>query len=70
MSKYELSSTEISWIIRALKLEMASIKQEMDSAEDGSPVYALGELAVENDSALMTKLMDMIRSKTKTIRII
>lgn len=70
MSKYELSSTEISWIIRALKLEMASIKQEMDSAEDGSTVYALGELAVENDSALMTKLMDMIRSKTKTIRII
>lgn len=70
MSKYELSSTEISWIIRALKLEMAAIKQEMDSAEDGSPVNALGELAVENDTALMTKLMDMIRSKTKTIRII
>lgn len=70
MSKYDLSSTEISWIIRALKHEIATVKQEMDSAEDGSPVYALGELAVENDSALMTKLMDMIRSKTKTIRII
>jgi len=65
--KMKLTSIEIKWIINALNRDMAITKNEMDFSEENSPVWALGELHIENLTELKTKLMDFLESDNKTI---
>lgn len=65
--KTKLTSTEIKWIVNALNQDMVVTKNEMDFSEESSPVWALGELHLENIRSLKTKLMDFLESDSKTI---
>jgi len=65
--KTNLTSTEIKWIIDALNQSMVVTKNEMDFSEENSPVWALGELRLNNLQSLKTKLMDFLGSNSKTI---
>lgn len=69
MEANEITLTQVSWIIHALQTEMAQTRNEMDSASDGSPIVALGEVLLESRQALVTKLNDIVESGYKTIRI-
>ena len=70
MRKNELTTTQINWIITALNHEVASIRDEIDHAEDGSPISAIGEILMDERTALVTKLTDMIATGCKIIRLI
>ena len=65
--KTKMTSTEIKWIVNALNQDMVVTKNEMDFSEENSPVWALGELHLENIQSLKTKLMDFLESDNKTI---
>ena len=67
--KYQLTKTEINWIVMALQHEIAEIKHEMDAAEDGSPVQSLGEIAIGGRESLITKLNDALSENAKIIAI-
>lgn len=66
---YKLTRTQLGWIELALLHEIANAKAEMDAAEDGSPVQALGELVVESRQHLATLINDVIYSGAKRITI-
>lgn len=69
-TKYKISRAELKWIVAALNHNIADIKAEMDQAEDYSPIYAIGEVAVEGRERLVTLLNDIIYNKIKTITIV
>ena len=69
MERNEITTTQMQWIIRALQKEMGMIRDEMDQSHDGSPTYALGEIALCGRENLVTKLNDIVESGYKTIRI-
>ena len=70
MRKNEITTTQVNWIITALNHDIASIRDEIDHAEDGSPITAIGEILMDERTALVTKLTDMIANGCKTIRLI
>ena len=70
MAKIKVTPIELKWIVAALNHNIADIKEEMDAADEYSPVYALGELAVENRKALVMKMTDAINTGAKTISIV
>jgi len=67
---YKLTRTQIGWIVLALQHEVANCKAEMDAAEDGSPLQALGEIVVESRENLITLLNDIQHSGAKRITIV
>lgn len=69
MNGPELSRTQINWIVMALRHDIERIKQEMDAAEDASPVYSLGEVAVEGRQRLVDMLSDVANGNFKKITI-
>lgn len=66
---YQLSYTQIDWLVMALRHHIAEAKQEMDAAPDDSPTQALGEIFVEGREKLAQTLLDALHSKAKTIYI-
>ena len=66
---YKLTKTQIGWIVLALQHEIANCKSEMEAAEDGSPIQALGEIVVEGREHLVTVLNDIVYSGAKRITI-
>ena len=69
-NKYKVSRAELKWIVSALNHNIADIKAEMEQADDHSPIYALGEVAVEGRERLVTLLNDIIYNGIKTITIV
>jgi len=69
MAKYKLNRVEMKWIVAALNHNIADIKEEMDASEDGSPIYAIGEVILEGRQNLVRKLNDIIFSDVKIIGI-
>lgn len=65
-----ISTTELRWIINALNHNIAYVKAEMDAAGDGSPIQSFGELVVDGREALVNRIVDMIETKAKIIKII
>lgn len=69
MDRNEITVTQLRWMIHALQREMASVRDEMEHASDGSPIVAFGEVVYEGRANLVTKLEDIIESGYKTIKI-
>lgn len=69
MTKYQLSRTQIDWLVMALNHHIAEVKAEMDASPDGSPTQALGEIFICGRERLLTTLMDVANSNAKTIYI-
>lgn len=67
MKKNQLTYTQLEWIVLALQHHMAEVRNEMDSASDGSPIQSLGEIFLEGRQNLVTTLTDMMYKKAKTI---
>ena len=68
-TKYQLTLTQVHWIVLALQHHIAEVKQEMDAAPDSAPQQALGELFIEGRERLVTMLTDVLYEKAKTISI-
>jgi len=67
--RFQLSTNELQWIINSLNHDITDTKSEMDSAPDGAPIQAFGELMIENRANLVRKLSDIISYKIKTVSI-
>lgn len=67
MQKYQLTYTQLEWIVQALQHHMAEIHNEMDRSPDSAPIQSLGELFMEGRQSLVTTLSDIIYNKAKTI---
>lgn len=69
MGRYRISTTELNWIINALNHDIDYTKKEMDSASDGAPIQAFGEVIIEGRESLVRKISDIIKSNVKTVGI-
>lgn len=68
-TNYNLTTTEIQWIIFALQHDIARTMEDMSHAEDGSPIYAIGETVIAGRERLITKLRDVIDDRARRIEI-
>lgn len=66
---YQLSYTQLDWLVMALRHHIADVRQEMDAAPDDSPTQSLGEIFIEGREKLAQTLSDALYSKAKTIYI-
>ncbi len=66
---YQISYTQLDWLVMALRHHIAEVKQEMDAAPDDSPAQSLGEIFIEGREKLAQTLLDALHSKAKTIYI-
>ena len=69
MRRPELTKTQLGWIILALQHELVRVREEMDVADDGSPIIAIGECVLETRKDLIDKLEDAVNGGCKTIAI-
>ena len=69
MAKYQLSRTQLDWIVMALNHDIGEVKREMENSSDGSPIQSIGELFIEGRQNVIRILSDVIHSKAKTIEI-
>lgn len=69
MKNISLTRTQLKWIVTALQHEITGIRDEMDKAEDGSPIVSIGEVMMEGRKNLVNQLNDIIFNEQKTIRI-
>ena len=65
-----LSHTEINWIVRALQHRTVALRSDMESCDENSPAWNLGEISLRNYSDLITKLNDIANTECKNVRII
>ena len=68
--KPTLSHTEINWIVRALQHRTVALQADMESCDENSPAWNLGEIALRNYADLITKLNDIANTECKSVRII
>jgi len=69
MSKIELTRTQLGWIAQALRNNIIQIKKEIDAADDGSPIVALGEVILDGRQNLLTMIEDLENGTQKTVTI-
>ena len=66
----EITTTQIQWIVQALNHHLGDVRQEMEGAEDDSPIQSFGELFLEGRTNLVNRLNDIVNAGYKTIRIV
>ena len=65
-----ITTTQIQWIVQALNHQLGDVRQEMDAADDDSPIQSLGEMMLESRTSLVNGLNDIVNAGYKTVRII
>ena len=65
-----ITTTQIQWIVQALNHQLGDVRQEMDAADDDSPIQSLGEMMLESRTSLVNRLNDIVNAGYKTVRII
>ena len=64
-----LTRTQLDWAITALQHDVVRIRADMESADDDSPIVAIGECVIAGRQDLIRKLEDIVNGKQKMITI-